>query len=307
MLNQFLNLKKKKLAFVLAGGGARGALQAGALRALVEAGYQPDLLVGTSIGAINAAFLALHGVNSAGIKGLLQSWRDASHLDLLPANYLWLTVRTLFNRAQADSSNRLRDFMIEHGLTPDIKFEDLPGPPLFVVATDMNAQAPVVYGLDPKGFILEGVIASATLPPWIPVVEKDSKLMIDGGVVSNLPIDTALSLGATEIIALDLHDPRSPANEPQGFGTFLTKLINTIQSRNMQLELALAAERGVPVRVIYLRGTEPLSIWDFTRSEALLERGYEIAQQAMAGWKQEPGAGQDRWQVCWKRVFSGRS
>ena len=52
---------KKKLAFVLGGGAARGALQAGALRALLEAGYQPDLVTATSIGAANGAFLAVNG------------------------------------------------------------------------------------------------------------------------------------------------------------------------------------------------------------------------------------------------------
>jgi NTE family protein len=63
-------MMEKCLAFVLGGGGARGALQVGALRALFEAGYQPDLLVGTSIGAANAACLAFWGVNMDGIAAL---------------------------------------------------------------------------------------------------------------------------------------------------------------------------------------------------------------------------------------------
>jgi NTE family protein len=62
-----------RLAFVLGGGGARGALQVGALRALLEAGYRPDLLIGTSIGAINAAGLALWGVDLAGVDALARS------------------------------------------------------------------------------------------------------------------------------------------------------------------------------------------------------------------------------------------
>jgi len=303
MLSQFFRPKVRRLAFALAGGGARGALQAGALRALVEAGYQPDLLVGTSIGALNAAFLALHGINSAAIKGLYQTWREAAPLDLLPSNYLWLTVRTLFNRSVGGTSSRMREFLIVHGLTPELQFKDLPGPRLYLVSTDMNAQAPFVYGVDPETSVLEGVMASATLPPWIPAVEKDGRLLMDGGVVSNLPIEPALSQGATDIIALDLHDPRPPANEPQGFGSFLYKLIGTVQSRNMELELALAAERKIPVRVIYLLGAEPVSIWDFTRSEELLERGYETARQVMAEWKQGPGQGGGTWL---NRIFPGR-
>src|SRR5512147_1095048 len=67
---------KKCLAFVLGGGGARGALEVGALRALFEAGFQPDLLVGTSIGSVNAVGLALWGMNSAGIERLEQAYQN---------------------------------------------------------------------------------------------------------------------------------------------------------------------------------------------------------------------------------------
>ena len=62
---------KKNLAFVLGGGGARGAFQVGALRALLEAGISPDILVGTSTGAVNATSLALHGINLETINELV--------------------------------------------------------------------------------------------------------------------------------------------------------------------------------------------------------------------------------------------
>ena len=76
-------MEERRLAFVLGGGGARGALQVGALRAMIEAGMQPDLLVGTSVGAMNAACLALHGINPKGIAELEQAWQDASQSCLL--------------------------------------------------------------------------------------------------------------------------------------------------------------------------------------------------------------------------------
>lgn len=79
-------MAKNKLAFVLGGGGARGALQVGALRALLEADIHPDLAVGTSIGALNAAFIGLHGFNSQALDGLVTTWRAAATADhlLLP-------------------------------------------------------------------------------------------------------------------------------------------------------------------------------------------------------------------------------
>ena len=89
----------KQLAFVLSGGAARGALQVGALRALLEADIRPDMLVGTSIGAVNAAYLALRGVSLESIGRLAENWRDAAHADLLPTNYLCVTLSALFNRS----------------------------------------------------------------------------------------------------------------------------------------------------------------------------------------------------------------
>ena len=68
----------KPLAFVLSGGAARGALQVGALRALLEANIRPDMLVGTSVGAISAAYLAVHGVKLASVESLAQAWHDAA-------------------------------------------------------------------------------------------------------------------------------------------------------------------------------------------------------------------------------------
>jgi predicted acylesterase/phospholipase RssA len=85
----------KQVAFVLSGGGARGALQVGALHALFEHGFQPDLLVGTSIGAVNAAFLALHGFSKT--PRLPAAWQSPS--SDLHANYVLFTVRAMFGRS----------------------------------------------------------------------------------------------------------------------------------------------------------------------------------------------------------------
>lgn len=75
---------QRPLAFVLGGGGARGAFQAGALRALFEAGIKPDILVGTSIGGLNAAYLALHGLDDAGLMALEAQWKTPGISRLFP-------------------------------------------------------------------------------------------------------------------------------------------------------------------------------------------------------------------------------
>src|SRR5512135_1064127 len=99
----------KHLAVVLGGGGARGALQVGALRALFEHGYKPGLLVGTSAGAINAAFLAIHGASLNGIDRLEAAWHQAAQIDLLPSNYVWTALRSVLRPSKANPASRIRE------------------------------------------------------------------------------------------------------------------------------------------------------------------------------------------------------
>ncbi len=271
----------RSLAFVLGGGAARGALQVGALRALLETDIRPDMLVGTSIGAVNATYLAMRGVSLESIDRLAESWRDAAHADLLPSNYLWVTLSALFNRSGTSSPyRRMRDFFIAHGLTPDLRFGDIQGVRLVIVAADL---------------------ASAALPPWIPPLAKDGQLLIDGGVISNLPVEPALAQGATEIIALDLADSRDIPSESRSWPTLLAKLMNMAEQRQMELELRLAEARGVPLRRIVLQGERPVAIWDFQRADELVARGYDIACREIEGWPPERPSRWPKWLARLKR------
>ena len=76
-------IKKKCLAFILVSGGVRGELQVGVLRALFEVGYHPDLLVDTSIGSVNAAVLALWGVNLNGVRAVEQAYQNATDSEIM--------------------------------------------------------------------------------------------------------------------------------------------------------------------------------------------------------------------------------
>ena len=279
-------MAKRKLAFVLGGGGARGALQVGALRALLEAGYRPDLAVGTSIGALNAAFLGLHGFDAAALAGLEAIWRDAAGADLLPANYVWLTVRTFFGRGGAHQGERILAFLGEHGITPDLRFGDLRGVPVRLVAADLNSARPVLYGADPDERVIDGVLASAALPPWVRPPEQGGRLLLDGGTVSNLPIEPAISQGATEIIALDISEPSAPPGDESGsgFSAWLNKFSNTILQRQLDLELALAAAQRVPLHHLRLRFEHVVALWDFAHTEELVAAGYALAKAEIADW-----------------------
>lgn len=275
---------KKKLAFVLGGGGSRGALQAGALRALIEAGYRPDLVTGSSIGAANGAFLAVHGFTMEGIAKLEQIWKATVDKDLLPMDLWRQFMRAFLQRTKGFSQERIRQFAIESGLTPEVRFKDLKEVEFHPVATDLSTGSPVVFGLHPEESVLESVLASMSLPPWLAPLEKDGRILLDGGAVSNLPVEAALNYGASEIIALDLSDPAGLIPSTNPLSDFLVKLENTVESRQTMLEIQLAEARDVTVHRILLTGETPVPLWDFRYSCELIERGYQLAREAIAAW-----------------------
>lgn len=275
------------LAFVLGGGGARGALQVGALRALMEANIQPDLLVGTSIGAVNAAHLAIRGLNVPSIEELTRSWYDAASANLVPSGLMWLVMCAIFAKAASHTGKRLKKFFINHGLTPDLRFEDIRNVRLILVAADLNSGLPVLFGQNPSDSVLEGVLASSALPPWLPPVQKDGRMLVDGGALSGISIKSALEEGATEVIALDLDDRRTVAPDATGFLPDMSRFVMTVQQHQVEMELALARAHGIPVRRISLQGEPPAPIWDFKRTTELIERGYDIACEEIATWRIE--------------------
>ncbi len=273
---------KRPLAFVLGGGGARGAMQVGALRALLEAGVQPDMLVGTSIGAVNAAMIAVYGFSTGGLDRLERAWRDAQQAQLLSGDYLRLVLRTVANRMGSEKyQQQMRDFYIRNGLAPDITFADITHPRIYCIATDLNRYQPYIFGLHPHDRLLDGVMASSAIPPWIPPLRMGKEWLMDGGALSNLPVEPAISLGAAEIIALDLFEPRPPDLEARGFSPFLEKLLTSVEHRQIAMELALAEAKGVPVHHWRLRFREMIPVWDFSQTEALIQTGYD---QGRAYW-----------------------
>ncbi len=274
-------MSDKKLALVLSGGGSRGALQVGALYALQEAGIQPDFLIGASIGAVNATFLALNGLSKSSLDQLTAAWQHANLSGIFPPNYLWLTVRAMVGRSSTDPSRRLKEFFINHGITPDICFTQLENLKLVIVSTDLNTGQPILHGEDGQEKVLDALLLSTALPPWFMPVRKQDRYLMDGGVVSNLPVEPALKLGATQIVALDLTDAREIIGQGDRVRGFFDRLIYTVEKRQLDLELQLAEARGVPLLYINLTGELPVPIWDFQYTDELITQGYAIARQVI--------------------------
>ena len=275
---------EKCLAFVLGGGGARGALQLGALRALFEAGYKPDLLVGTSIGAVNAAGLALWGANLDGVAALEWSYQAVAEAELMDSRLERLALCALSGRPNHHGSQQVRDFAIAAGLSSDLRFEQIQNVRLGLVCVDLNSGQTLIYGEDPTESVLDGLMASIAIPPWFAPVENDGRFIIDGGAVSNLPIEPAVRLGATEIIALDLNDPASWIGNIRGSNQIANRLIFTVIQRQSYMETSFAEAQGVPVHCVALRSSPPAPIWDFSAYTDLIETGYEIASRTISDW-----------------------
>jgi NTE family protein len=271
----------KKLAFALSGGGSRGALQVGAMYALLEQGLQPDLLIGASIGAANASFLALNGFSRDSLDQLAAIWREMITSDLLPANYIWLTVRAMFGRSSMDPSRHLRDFIITNGITPELCFSELKHPQLILVSSDLNTAKPVLHGELPKDKVLDALLLSTALPPWFMPVSKEGRYLMDGAVISQMPVEPAIKIGATEIVGLDLSASLEILDPGEGVRGFFNRLIRSVERRQIDLELEVAEARGIPVLYIGLQLESPIQIWDFHHTDDLIARGYEIAQRVI--------------------------
>ena len=179
---------KYKLALVLGGGAALGYAHLGAIKVLKENGLSFDLIVGTSIGAIVGGHLA------AGIpvEKLIVQAKHISMLRLIHVNPLGLGFISWKNTEKHFRGN------LHYSTFSDLKT------PFAAVATDIYSGKKVV--LD-SGDVVKAMLASASIPGIYTPVAIDGHLLVDGGVVEDLPTLTARALGAQHIIAIDVHHP----------------------------------------------------------------------------------------------------
>lgn len=253
----------------------------GALRALFEAEIYPDLLVGTSIGAINAGFLAVKGLSLTSLQTLEDHWLDAEIPALFPSSSPGVLMKILLNRFGFPQGRRIREFFLEHEMTENLRFRDLSSVKLVLVASDLNHGSVVTFGKE-DDLVLEGLIASSAIPPWVHPVESGGRFLVDGGALSNLAIEVAVDQGAEEIIAFDLSDSRDISPHSHGFGPFYSRLSVSTEKRIRILETRLARAQGVGVFTLNLHGSKPLSLLDFHDPRAAIDEGYQIARKALS-------------------------
>ncbi len=193
-------------AFVLGGGGLLGAHEVGMLRALSEAGIRPDLVVGTSIGAINGALVAADPADAADRLGRM--WQG-DELRLAFSEKIWgRAARLVRSGTHLHSIEPLRRMLAEALPGPD--FADLQLPFQCVAASIEHASARWFS----TGPVVPAVIASCAVPGLLPPVEVDGQHYFDGGLVHSIPVGRAVALGATVVYVLHVGRIESPLAVP---------------------------------------------------------------------------------------------
>lgn len=257
-------------AFVLSGGGNQGVSQVGQLRALIERGIVPDVVIGTSAGALNGAAVA-YAPNLTGIDRLAAAWTALTTADIFPGGKLsraWNMAR----RTHLFTNDGLLGVMERS--TPARSFSDLVVP-LRVVAADLESGEEVVFA---TGALQPALLGSAALPGVFPVIEHDGRQLVDGGVVNSVPLWHALSGPVDRVFVMNVSHGVSdrPARSP--LDVVITSFAH---SRNMRYEL----ERRVApehVEIIELpRPADPRDLYDFSGGGELIGEAHRLASEAL--------------------------
>ena len=238
------------------------------LRALYERGVVPDLIVGTSVGALNGAFVASRPATPATAHELAELWRSVSRSTVFPLNPLSGFFGFFGARDHLVPDRGLRRVVADH-----LEFSRLEDSAvrLHVIATDLLSGRELRLS---RGDALEAVMASAAIPGVFPAVKLDGRLLIDGGVANNAPIAHAIELGAERIYVLPTGNACDLPESPHGAVGMLLHAMSLLVMRRLLMEVETLRDRA---ELLVLPPPCPLTIApiDFSHADELIRRGYE--------------------------------
>jgi NTE family protein len=267
---------KETTAFVLTGGGSLGAVQVGMMAALAERAIEPDMLLGASAGAINAAYVAGRGFSMQTLEELGAVWRRLRRQDVFPLDpprQLLALAGARPSLCRSDPLARLVDEHLVHRRLEDAQI------PLHVIATDVLSGRDHVLS---TGDAREAILASAAIPAVFPAVTIEGRPLFDGGVANNAPISHAVALGATRVVVLPTGYACALTEAPRSaLGNAVHALTLLIQQR-LVLEVAAFQDR---VELVVLPPLCPLAVSsaDFRHGAELVTR----AREASGRWLDE--------------------
>lgn len=262
--------------WVLGGGGARGAAQVGVIQALFEAGLEaPAAIVGTSVGALNGSAIAAFP-SLAGTMMLREVWLSRQAAAVFQAHPLGVLLsglrRDLISALPQDNVRRLIERA--EGLTGIATFEQL-RVPLAVVATDLNAGLPAVFR---AGELAPALLASTAIPGVFPSVRINEREHLDGGVVDNTPLNTAVDDGAKDILAISLMGGGEYEEAPKSFPELIARTLQLSLHHQMLSDFERLRQKA---RIVVLCPiTAPTATWVMKREH--IESVMESARSATA-------------------------
>lgn len=262
-------------ALVLSGGGNLGAVQAGMLLALEEAGIRPDFIVGTSVGAVNGAWIA-SGKDAAHLGDI---WRTLRRSDVYPVSLIGGFLGFIGARNHLVSNASLRKLLQSH-LTFE-RMEDA-AIPFHVVATD------VLTGHDVRlssGPVVDAVLASAAIPGVFPTVRVGDFVLMDGGIANNTPISHASALGADEIWVLSTGHSCALTEPPGSALGMALHAFNVAIEQRLALDVLEFAELGATLHVVPPLCPVDVVPTDFSQADRLIA----AAHRQTLIWMQQQG------------------
>lgn len=259
--------KPRRTALVLGGGGTLGALQVGFIRRILELEIPIDLVVGTSVGALNAAHFAM--VHDPLLSDLEASWRQVEGKRLFHRSIPRIVLNLIRSRRSLYSDRLVRGMVTRY--LPGDDF-DTAVVPLYITAANLRTGERDIFH---KGSVLQAILASTAIPGLFPPVRIGEHLYVDGGVADTIDVSAAIELGATDIIAIDLNAGLAPI-EPGHIVEVMLRSIYVLAGRNAACHMEHAMESARIAHI--LPGMNTGSIGTFEHIDLLLEQSYPMAR-----------------------------
>ena len=258
-------------AFVLGGGGVLGAAEVGMLQALLEHGVRPDLVVGTSVGAVNGALVAADPTPGA-VDRLRGVWEELASRRVFAGSVLGRVGTLVRTRTHLHPREPLRD-LLEASL-PVRTFAGL-RVPFQCVAASIERAAEHWFT---DGDLVDAVLASCAVPGLLPPVEVDGEHYLDGGLVHSIPVGRAVALGADTVYVLHVGRIDRPLRPPARPWEVATVAFEIARRHRFAADLA-ALPPGVTVHVLPAGDPAPpgagnLRYRDFSGVSARIDQAY---------------------------------
>jgi NTE family protein len=254
-------LTGRSLGVVFSGGGARGFAHVGVLEALVDAGFEPDRFGGCSIGALVAGMAATSGARDVEARCREELVRRS------PFNDYTLPRVALIRSRKADA--------MLHRIFGDALVEELEHP-LFTVSADLLSSRVVVHR---RGSIVDAVGASMSIPGVAPPVRRPGRLLVDGGVLNNLPVDHMTETGEGPVIAVDvirrLGEPGDGAEPP------LPSITETLARATVLGSVERAERNRALASLVIAPDVQTVGLREWSAFERAVEAGREAATEAL--------------------------